>query len=582
MPTTVNLLSLPSGLYSNYRSASGGTVLSDGSDWAVTGGVIEYISTEFLSKRRFVIRIAPSGSGPVTLTLPEEALRLGANGKKLSFNAKVKPLSQCFVSTLLEVDGGSSDEAFGSLIPGGLYSAVQSNAERVPSDEEGHSVSVSITFTLHEGSNIYLTYPNLIDDEAFYSNIYIPLLRNFMPDFYWEIDSSQKHPSYPFHRFFDVLTTTANEVYREYSAIYPYERFEVGSTALLPEAVSKSVLVDPFAVREKYIPWLSQFTGNRVRRNIPRTDGSPYFSDYALESSFVEWQLVNSYYGRMGGTRESVISAAKQVLFQTRDESESTFAIALTPNYQNDEWKILIRTIENETPDADIGESSKTLLAAIEPSRPIGYKIFHETVDVISFILDDISFGVLDVSNLGESGIPTGAPEGVTSEIESGPITDVFGDGETVTFYADHGFIVGSQVTISGVSPSEYNYSDKTITAVGQGYFSVSASDTSIYISGGSAICTESTNSESVRLWFTPLYVNGYENGSVIINYRYYLSDDNGASYSSGDLLSPEKGFPPITITGLSSGTAYLVKLSAVGDAGESDVLSSPFGFTTK
>jgi hypothetical protein len=796
MPATVNLLTDKNGLYSGYRSASGGTVLSEGANWSVTGAVLEYIPTEFVSKNRVVLRLAPSSAGPVVLTLSDDPLPARLSGKKLSFNAKVKPLAECFASVEIGLDGQLTSEPASTRLPGGLYSAVNSNAVQVPEDDEDHDAVVQITFTGHRGSNIFVTYPNLIDDEAFYNNIYVPLIRQYMPDFYWEIDSAQTRPSYPLHRLIDVLTTIANEVYREYTAMYPYERRQIGSPDLLAEIVSKSVLVDPFAVREKYIPWLSQFTGYKAQRNIPRRggykttvtrtnlstnpsfetnttgwetnnnvhttfsrvttdayigtgsaevahlttnsgfgarvdnisthripvvegdviaasvyvkntvgtrnlrvsvrfydnatditnlqntngtaatnpttwtrvgvlsapapsgalfadilvntsntgsigdtwlfdavlieknqpveqayfdggtadpwtgytnlattwtgttnnstsigewgvgniyiEGEPFLESFALERSFIDWQLLNSYYGRAGGTRQAMLSAVEQVLFSTKDGTESTFSVALTPNYQNNEWQILLRTIENETPDASIGEESSLVLAAVSPAKPLGYKILHETVDVISFILNDVSFGLLDVTNLGSASVPTGAPENITSATESGPILDVIGSGTSVTFYAQNSFLPGSAVTTTGVNPSVYNYSNTIITSATSETFTVSKTDSDLYVSGGSASCAESTSTNSVRLWFTPLYVNSYDGGGVISNYKYFLSTNGGSTYDSGTLLSPAKGDPPITITGLSSATAYSVTLLAINEVGESSVLSSPYSFTTK
>jgi hypothetical protein len=70
-------------------------------------------------------------------------------------------------------------------LSGGVYGAVQSNVVTIPDDAVDHEVSISITITGHNGGNIYLTYPNLIDDLAFYQNQIVSLSRNFMPDFYF-------------------------------------------------------------------------------------------------------------------------------------------------------------------------------------------------------------------------------------------------------------------------------------------------------------------------------------------------------------------------------------------------------------
>jgi hypothetical protein len=61
-----------------------------------------------------------------------------------------------------------------------------------------------------------------------------------------------------------------------------------------------------------------------------------------------------------------------------------------------------MRTVTSETPGAlDAGYSSLNVLAAVEPMRPQGFIITHETIDEITFILGDVDFGVFDQSVLG-------------------------------------------------------------------------------------------------------------------------------------------------------------------------------------
>jgi hypothetical protein len=116
------------------------------------------------------LRVAPSGSGDVTIILDEQLLRLSENGKTLSFNAKVRPSSECTVIAQLVVDGETAVDPYQQTLSGGLYGSIQSNTVVVPDDEEAHSVSASITVSGHGGGNIFLTYPNLINDRAFYNN----------------------------------------------------------------------------------------------------------------------------------------------------------------------------------------------------------------------------------------------------------------------------------------------------------------------------------------------------------------------------------------------------------------------------
>jgi hypothetical protein len=506
MPTTVNLLSSDSALLSSTSESSAVAISSSGTDWILTNGTLSVIPTEFLTSLRYVLRIAPSGTGDVTLILDEQLLRLSENSKTLSFNAKARPNAECNVTTQLIVDGETAPDANQQRLSGGLYGAIQSNTVVVPDDGIAHSVSASITFSGHGGGNIFFTYPNLIDDHAFYYNQMIALSRNFMPDFYWEIDSSQQYPTAPFHRLVDILTSAINEVMDEYKDIYPFQQNEVKKTLDLAELEAKSALVNPAAVKDKYVNWLSQFTGSVIRKNISNSDGSPFFTTYENVRGFIEWQLTTSFYGRSAGTRGALLDAARQVLLYTKDGQQPTRSVSITPNYNGDNWSFLVRTLANETADASNGESSHLVLAAMEPARPMGYRIFHETIDEFYLTLDDISFGRLSEIRLGIVVAPTDAPD---------------------------------------------------------------------------SIAVTSVTSTSATLTFLPLSVpGGGDGGGIILNYQYALST-NGTTYDSYTTLSPAKGSPPITITGLSGSTNYWVKLKAVNEAGVSAVESAAVTFTT-
>jgi hypothetical protein len=80
----------------------------------------------------------------------------------------------------------------------------------------------------------------------------------------------------------------------------------------------------------------------------------------------------------------------------------------------------------------------------------------------------------------------------------------------------------------------------------------------------------------SVSIAFTA----GSNGGSAITNYQYAISTNGGSTYGAWTSLSPAATTSPITISGLSMGTAYSVKLRGVNDIGNG-IESSAVSFTT-
>lgn len=66
-------------------------------------------------------------------------------------------------------------------------------------------------------------------------------------------------------------------------------------------------------------------------------------------------------------------------------------------------------------------------------------------------------------------------------------ITNIVGNGTTVTFTATNGFTAGQVVSIDGVLPSQYNLQNVTVATATNSFFTVTNGATGIYISGGIA-----------------------------------------------------------------------------------------------
>jgi hypothetical protein len=74
-------------------------------------------------------------------------------------------------------------------------------------------------------------------------------------------------------------------------------------------------------------------------------------------------------------------------------------------------------------------------------------------------------------------------------------IESVIGNGTTITFVGDHEFVVGDVISITDIpAPTLFNLTDKTITAVTDGTFTIAGTEVSAYTSGGIAIQTVNTS----------------------------------------------------------------------------------------
>jgi len=424
MPTTVNLLPWHDALSvydENGRLVSlANTTYPFG--WETDNATLEISQTDLNVTSRFVAIASPSSTLAVKYKLRNIELPLDTNGVGLVFNSKIKTLDEVTVAIKLWIDSASAvyyvnpstniaQSASSSVfypveeniteISSGQYNGVWSNVAYVPNDSSTHYANIDVEITGHEATQIRLTNAHLIRELGFYENPFVGQFRHHLPDFYWSIDSDQSSPTYPFYRLIDVLTAFAGDARREYQRMYGYENDEIYTPSLKTEYWASSSLVSPQSVRPEYMPWLAQFTGEFLKQNFQLPDKSLYLDNESLIRDFLEWQLSSSHHGRGAGSRRAILESAKQVLIKTVDGSSSTRSVSLTPKFGGDPWAIRIQTIVNETLDAEVGESSDIVLAAVEPARPLGYKITHLTVLAFLLALDDVTLGVLGEYPLG-------------------------------------------------------------------------------------------------------------------------------------------------------------------------------------
>ena len=407
MATTVNLLSDGNALR-RFSSLDGTSIglASVEYDWTVTNASLMISSTDFIVDSRYTLVLASGSEGEaqdVVLTLAGIPLTPDDNGSVLSANMQIKANAPITASSLLYIDSASATyEPYSKTYSSGSYNAIHTNRAVVPDDENIHTATIQITISgLVGGQTAHVTMPHLIHDLALFGNSFLGKARNFLPDFYFEIDSLQSQPSYPFFRLLDILTSTAGEVFAEYGLMYGIEGSELLYENLTVAYWAQSSLVSPRSVKNKYVSWLSQFSGDFIRQNIYYSNGNPFFGNESIRRDFIEWQLSKGYYGRAAGSRIAMVEAAKQVLSYTDNGAQSTFSVSLTPRYQDEPFAIHIRTLANETPDANANQVSELVMQSVNWAKPMGYLITHETVNQFNFTLDDPVLGSFDSMTFG-------------------------------------------------------------------------------------------------------------------------------------------------------------------------------------
>ena len=178
-----------------------------------------------------------------------------------------------------------------------------------------------------------------------------------------------------------------------YANWFEYETSELPYNTSRDDLRTRSALLHPDNFYLSYRDWLWQFIGSPFLRNVyDPADNTAYVAN---EEEYTRWQARTAHFGHGAGSRKAIREAAEFVLSGTK-------TVVITPKFSGDPFQISVKTLVSETPDVAVdGDVSAAVRAAVEPARPVGFKIVHEAVDEIIFTLDDIEQGLLDVGQLG-------------------------------------------------------------------------------------------------------------------------------------------------------------------------------------
>jgi hypothetical protein len=460
MSSTVQRLSERQALYTVDAYGANYPVMGYDTDWVVSNAITSISAEDYFINNRYVMTVIPQSSSPVVLYCNAAGGVLEKDiGQDFVFTATLKfthPSVRVEVELFTDL---SHPESIVKTEVAGLWQTVRSNL--VTTEEGFENLIARLTVTNHGSMPFYFTMPNLYNDSSFRNSGAVLAMKAAMPDFYWDYDSQSVNPHFPLFKFIDVCVGGINDAVQVYADWFEFELGELSHSTPRTQANTKSRLVNPDVFYFEYMNWIWQFIGEKIKTNIYCPDtNNPFIDD---DDEYIRWQVGTSGLGRASGTRQSIRDAVQFVLSGTK-------FIAITPNLNNNAFRIGIKTLESETPGAFIGTPCLAVLSAAEHARPVGYEIVHETVEFVTLILDDIENGRLDNAQI------VNAPPDVTTEPATSITTTTAtingtgtsnGASSTVTFTwgTDSNLVSGTTTVTALESPLASNASDAAVTA---------------------------------------------------------------------------------------------------------------------
>tara|TARA_Y100000310_G_scaffold137861_2_gene136800 strand:+ start:2290 stop:3810 length:1521 start_codon:yes stop_codon:yes gene_type:complete len=345
MASTVNLLSITNALASRGSDGLFFSTSDYNLDWEISENANYVVDDDRVASPTptyYGMTVSPTNTEPVILELQNQTIVSSqANNTNLGFTANIKSKNQIIARCSLVEQTTSPGNAYrDTLNVPGSWTAFRSNYSAIITDgslaeTSDYTMHIQIIITGHNGDPFYITTCSLIDDFAFFKNSMIGVSQQrYIPTFYWDLDSLETNPSFPYFKLLDLMTYKTYETMQMYSEWFDFEVSELKSYDDPADRWTRSGLTDPKYAAEEAIPWLSQFTGTSTKNNlwaVPNqydnegvaiSGGNPSELESWIDSDdvedFKEWQLENAYYGYAAGTKEAIVESTKQLLTDTK------------------------------------------------------------------------------------------------------------------------------------------------------------------------------------------------------------------------------------------------------------------------
>lgn len=345
--------------------------ITSNSGWYVSSGpgTLIFSGDNYFASSFYNIKIIATGSSPIVLRLDFDESNSPFTNDDIGQNFVFTCVLQCtngspdVTAKLCNLNGPQIDGNMRTIL-GGYWDAVRSNTmklETLDYEEDAYGITVTISNhspNLGQLSTIYVSTPNLVNDSAWANNPVIQNMRPYIPGLYESYDSQQTDPTWPFFRLTDVLTDAIADTMFLYAEWFQHEASEMPANFNKSDISTRSRLTNYLHVRDEYAPWLAQFSGNKLIKQLYTSSGSPIITD---TDSYKTWQLSPAGYGRGAGTQSAIRSAVEFVLTGSKE-------VVISQRYNagsgENPWNIRITTLGSETPDVDYRGSVKVATTA--------------------------------------------------------------------------------------------------------------------------------------------------------------------------------------------------------------------------
>lgn len=262
-------------------------------NWAVAGGSAQVISSVIKSPSCNTLQVSPSSVSSVIVSLSQvrvigNAISLRDSVRYL-FHSLIRCVNPTTVFTTL-TSGYSAVTPQTSVTIPDQFTACRSNivtlsyANELPSSlyfGADAYLDIHIQIDGHGGNPIFMTFPSLIDADAWRFNSFMSSTAKYVPTMYRDIDETQ-NPEYPFFKLIDVLSHAGGSALGYYREWFRFEPDEFPSDADDNEAWTRSRLTDGSIARSETLPWMANIVGSPLIAETYATDPST--------ASTVGWQ----------------------------------------------------------------------------------------------------------------------------------------------------------------------------------------------------------------------------------------------------------------------------------------------------